>query len=194
MKNTFPRIDFSELRRLRDIAQIPAKKAKSPRAVGAWRLATMTKELEATEKLKARAATAGIEVKKEDVSKSSVWQNVVHYLTSAVAQGDFTVLDEFATAWIAWQIKPDVIIADFANGFTLHSGESVTNKKGRPLRVAVIESITRLQQAQNSPDRAPSFQEIQVDLQAVRAIDETELSRQLKALGIQNRIPHEGDL
>jgi len=237
----FPRIDVLELHRLRDVAQIPAKSAKSPRAVGAWRLAKRMKEAEANARMKARFKDAGHEVKDCDLSESRDWKNVFDYITSAISKGDFSVMDEFAKAWLTWEIKPDIVAANDDFSLTVHSGETVTNKKERPVTLSVIEAIMALQRggrhyvvrygdtmekissivgtdpqrlaevntlSANStlnpgrtilipaPDRAPSFQEIQAEVGRMIAngISDHELSKQLKKLGLQDRVPHQDEV
>lgn len=184
------------LHRLRDIAQIPAKSAKSPRAVGAWRLAKRMKEAEANAMMKARIKRDGHEVADCDPSESQDWKNVYDYITSAIAKGDFSVMDEFAKAWLAWEIRPDIVAANDDFSLTIHSGETVTNKKLSPVALSVIEAIMTLQRSPDSPDRAPSFQEIQAEVGKVVAsgIDETELSRQLRKLGLQNLVPYQDEI
>jgi hypothetical protein len=191
----FPKIPFGELDRLRDECEIPTKKLGDKNAVGAWRLAKQVKLTQAHVTTEARMEEAGLSIKRTDASKMQSWTNTVKFLTEAVAKGKFDVLDEFCRAWGTWQIQLD-LIADSTAGPILTSGH-VTNAHRRPRTLSVVMAIFQLQGKLDAPDRAPSFQEILDQLASQDenfAMDEQELSRQLKALGLQNRIPHKGDL
>lgn len=197
----FPKIPFMELYRLSEECEIPARSRKNPRSLGAWKLAKSLKGIEAGTKLEDRIERAGHHVEKSNPAKSDTWLNIVDYLTAALESRDFTVIDEFSKAWGTWEIKSEVFAAS-EDGKLMKSIEVTNRFKQSPKSYAILHAVMRLQGKLEAPDRAPSYQEIHKMLAEMQAepnftgciVDETELSKQIKILGLAGRIPKARDL
>jgi hypothetical protein len=100
------------------------------------------------------------------------WGFLQKFFSIAIHERDYTMFDEFATAW------------------KLPDGEE--QKLRRPKTAAIVDCVKSFQDYYG---RTPTRQEIldtlaESDLVAVnQAMDDTELCRQLKALGWQDLIP-----
>jgi hypothetical protein len=195
-ESRFPKIDFYLLIRLAEECEIPTKKLRDQNAVGAWRLAKRIKHNQTHAQAEDRMEAAGHVITKTDPSKCQDWANTVDFLTAALSKRKFYVLDEFCKAWGTWAIVQD-LIADTEGGGPILTSGHVTNKKRRPRPALVVQAILNLQGRINGPNRAPSYQEILAEsgnLDGARGMDDSELSKHLKDLGLQNAVPHQCDL
>ncbi len=108
------------------------------------------------------------------------WDKLKCVLDQAMADSDYTALDDLAKAWKNTEVKAWIFSSKAADGTLtpFYTSGQIVNSPRSPITVAMIDAIMNLQEDSR---RAPTRQEI---LDAIDSpIDETELSRQLTRLG-----------
>lgn len=167
-----PAIPAKQLKDLRAVASLPTKSLPKPQFMAIW---ILTERLKSKMTLGAGGATGP-------------WEKLREILEAAALSGDFRAIDEFSKAWKAWG-RPGAAVPFIMPGlsFTVNIPGSCSAIPRRKKTLAVLLAIEDIQRRLRSK-RAPTHREI-LDLVGKReGIDDTELSRQLKSLGLQDRI------
>lgn len=112
------------------------------------------------------------------------WKKLRDILDRAVESGDFSAFDDFAKAWEKMDVEA-FLLGEHWVAFP-------SSKPREPVTRNIVSAVSVLQFFNG---RAPTRGEILDKLGELGcAIDEAQLSRQLKKMGWQNLIPKAGDL
>lgn len=116
------------------------------------------------------------------------WNELKRIIDDAVGQGDFSAFDDMAKAWESLEVKTGKIILSGA------SVRTVTGRKNLPRAKTPRLIATALDLLQDQLGRIPTRREL-LDFMASNpampeniAMDDSELSRQLKKLGLQESL------
>lgn len=174
----YPLIDPHELIRIIREAELPTK--SQPKHPGIFELVRRLK----VHRLFSREQDV-------DLSKSDDWKQTVTYLSDALADGDFSALDDFCAAWHKVKVEGESV--PVAGSGEVVGIASTTNSSRRPVTALIARAIL---QFQNDEGRPPTRQEILIALQddCEDGLDDSEMSRQLKLMGLQDRIPKVSEL
>lgn len=176
-----PAIPAKELRHLTAIASLPTKSIPRPQYIEIW---ILTKELKSEMTLGERGASLS-------------WAKLRNLLEAAALSGDFRAMDEFSKAWKAWgNPSASTPFTTPRLGFSVDIPGSCSAIPRRRKTLVVLEAIDDVQRrlSYETPPlkRAPTHKEIIERVGnlvgTAEGIDETELSRQLRCLGLQDRI------
>ncbi len=160
-----------------DAAEIPAKKI-TPTTTSVYQAVGYLKELRQTKDLGPKTERA--------------WVDLVEILGGAITNLDFSAFDEFANAW--QKLEVNVETYDPKDGGRLIHKHQIKNSPRQSVTKAVALAVLYFQ---GWYERTPTRQEIMSfmatheDAEVNRALDDSELCRQLKKLGWQDLIPEQ---